>query len=61
MLVLYIINFPIQLIITKQFANFSTKTFIKKSTIKIKNYNIITNNLKKAKKIVSNNNRNYIN
>ncbi len=50
-----------QLIIAKQFANFSTKTFIKKQTIKIKNYNIITNNLKRPKKITNNNNCNCAN
>ncbi len=60
MLALYAINFAIQYIIAKQLANFSIKTFIKKQAIKVKNYNIITNNLKRAKKIANNNNRNCI-
>jgi len=61
MLILYIINFVIQLIITKQLASFSTKIFIKKQTIKVKNYNIITNNLKETKRIINNNNHNCAN
>ncbi len=61
MLILYIINFVIQLIITKQLASFSTKFFIKKQTIRVKNYNIITNNLKETKRIINNNNHNCAN
>jgi len=48
-----------RLITIQQFANLSTNITIKKQAIKIENYNIIANNLKKTRKIVNDNNNNY--
>ena len=56
MLALYVINFAMQLTIARQLADLSTKTFIKKQTIRVENYNVITSSLEEAREIVSNNN-----
>jgi len=42
-----------RLIIMRQLTSISTNITIKKQTIKIENYNIITNNLKKAKNLLT--------
>jgi len=48
-------------ITTQQLASFNTNITIKEQATKIKNYNVITNNLRKVKKIVNNNNNNCAN
>jgi len=50
-----------QLITIQQFASSNINITIKKQAIRIKNYNIIINNLEKARKIVNNNNNNCAN
>jgi len=61
MLALYAINLAMRLITTQQFANLNTNITIKKQATRIKNHNVIANNLKKAKKIASDNNSNCAN
>jgi len=50
-----------RLITTQQLTNFNISITIKEQATKIKNYNIITSNLKKAKEVVNNNNSNCAN
>jgi len=50
-----------QLIIAQQFASINTNITIKEQATRIKNYIVITSNLREAKEVVNNNNNNYAN
>jgi len=50
-----------QHITIQQLANININITVKEQAIKIKNYNVIANNLRKGKEIVNNNNSNCAN